>query len=155
MSDQSLTRINSGRFADIQDCVKHWKTNDVALGNVTRRILFKGGFVMDEPHHIFYEYRELLLQGSTEIDLDPKFHRRPKAASEFIYGTPDLGYLILLANGMSHPKQFLGPKVRYVRPEKLGQILSIINRIKPELVARRANPTPVFDRTLVLIDTVS
>jgi len=152
MSDQAVRKLNSGAFPNIVECVEHWHTNTVAIGNVSKHILFKGGFVMDEPHHVLYEYRQLLLQDVTEKELRDEFRFRPKAVAEDVYGTPDLWYVVLMANGMTHPRQLLGPMVKYVRPGKLGQILSIINKRKPEIDATRANPTPVENRTLVNID---
>jgi hypothetical protein len=150
-----MYKINSGRFADVAECVKHSHDNPITIGNISKKILFKGGFIMDEPHYILYEYRQLFMNSKTERDLPIEHMFRPKAVSEFVYGTPDLWYLILLASGLTHKRQLIGPKVSYVDPGKLGQIMMIINKRSDELKATRINPTNVMDRTLVRIDVLS
>jgi hypothetical protein len=145
----SNDRINSGRFSDLKDGVEHSKGNKVLLGNLSAKLLYKGEFVMDDPHSVLHRYRAVLMEGMREKKLPEKFRYRPEAFSEYLYGTPDLWYLVLMANSITTPQQFSGGKVKYIPPERVGTVLKIADQHKKDLSASRSDPKQIKDRVLV------
>ena len=81
-------------------------------------------------YNLINDYYDELIISSVMIKMnDTEFKRyqfRPKLLSYDLYGSTELFFLILLLNSMSSIKQFNTNRVKVLRPDSIGKILSYI-----------------------------
>lgn len=144
--------LNSGRFPKIEESVEHSRTNPLAIQNVSFRRDYMGVFLTDAPKNLAHLFLSTLESDAYEMDLEDELLYRPEAVSERVYGTPDLWYLVMMANKITYPTELAGPRVRYYSERVVGAFLSFADKMKGRVAESRRNPTRVEDRVLVSID---
>lgn len=138
---------DSSQFADLQECIKHSKTNKVTLSNVSNRINIKGEVIIDD-FHIFEKYETLLFPLLEEMELEEQYHYRPEHLAKRIYGTSDMWYFLLWFNGMSSMYEFNRKYIKYLPLKHLEVINRIIERHKDEIQHNNSSPPILPDLTL-------
>jgi hypothetical protein len=141
--------FNSGDFADVSSSVFHARTNPMVVSNGKMKILWKGNFVMPEPHGIVDDLSPVLFADMDDFQVTRELRFRPEAISERIYGTPDLWYLILKANDFVRPTQVEVGSIKVVKPSLIGELLNRIVKSSRGIRTSESYPTEVKDRTLV------
>ena len=96
---------------DIVESISNAENNTISIRNVSYQLNYMNKFIMDEPQTIVQRYSEVLLGNLRAIEFPSgNYKYRPNALSEKIYGTPDLWYLIMMANSWTRFEQVLPSK---------------------------------------------
>jgi len=148
----SGSKFNSGKFPDIQKSIEHSKDNPLTMTNISYRLNYKGRFIMNEPHNVLFQYKHFIMSNLIEITLPPNRKFRPESIAELYYGTPDLWYIIMLANGITRPEQLSGNKVKLLRVEMLNSLIKLIQKNSSDIKKNHKNPHKINNRTLKNID---
>lgn len=144
-----LPSLNSGDFPDIVDSVEHSKTNPINLENISMKLNYKGLFIMNEPNTVLERYRNIIMTDLEELPWEDKYVYRPEGVSEYLYDTPDLWHLILMANSLINITSFKNlPVIKFVSVSKLNNILKMIKDHEMRLKDSVVNPHKIEDRTL-------
>jgi len=143
---------NTGSHLDIADSVKYSEENPLTYNNTTKKINFKGLFIMDEPHNIFHRYKNRLMSKTRYISIEKRMMGRPDAISEYYYGTPDLWFLVMWANQVFQPEQLMTKSVKVIEYGQVEKIIEIALTFQNEIRENEENVPIKKDTTLVRID---
>ena len=105
---------NTGAHLDIKQSIAYSENNPLTYNNTTKKINFKGLFIMDEPHNIFDRYKNVLMKKTRYISIEKRMMGRPDAISEMYYGTPDLWFLVMWANKAFQPEELMTKSVKVI-----------------------------------------
>jgi hypothetical protein len=144
----SSNRYNSGAFASISESYNHSLTNPVLLQNVSKKVLYQGKFILNDPWHIFKQYKEILEKKKSKFQVTESLKYRPKAISEAIYSTPDLWYLIFMANGFSKDIQIVPGIIDYYNFDMVKFILNSAEAELREIEKTKDSPVSIGDFTV-------
>ena len=92
------------------------------------------------------------MNDSMEVDLGPELQMRPQAISEKFYGTPDLWYVVMMANRWMTPMDCVGETCTIPRQRVIGTMIASLAKNRRILVKNRENPVEISGRTLVNVD---
>jgi hypothetical protein len=143
---------NAGGHLDIKDSIRYSEENPLTLNNTTKKILYKGKLIMDEPHNIFHRYKAILMDHTTYISIDKRMMGRPDAISEKYYGTPDLWFLVMWANNAFKPEDLMKSAVKVIEYNQVEKIIEIALTYQSDIRDNEQNIPEKKNTTLVNID---
>lgn len=143
---------NSGSHLNIKHSIEYSESNPLTFNNITKKINFKGLFIMDEPHNIFYRYKDALMSKMKYITIEKRMMGRPEAISESYYGTPDLWFLILWANNAFKPEDLSRTSIKVIEFSQVEKIIEIALTFQSEIRENEDNIPEKKDTTLVNVD---
>lgn len=143
---------NAGGHLDVQESIRYSESNPLTFNNTTKKLNFKGKFIMDEPHTIFHRYKSILMTKTRYISIEKRMVGRPDAISEYYYGTPDLWFLIMWANNAMKPEDLMETTVKVIEYNQVEKIIEIALTFQSEIRQNESNIPVKKDTTLVNVD---
>lgn len=92
--------------------------------------------------NILDNYRDYFDQFLEEVELPERFYYQPAAFSEYLYGTPDLDFLILYFARIATMLDFKKPKIMVLPRTRLTEINKLMTEYKNVVDSSYNNPSP-------------
>lgn len=92
--------------------------------------------------NILDNYRDYFDQFLEEVELPERFYYQPAAFSEYLYGTPDLDFLILYFARIATMLDFKKPKIMVLPRTRLTEINKLMTEYKNVVDNSYNNPSP-------------
>lgn len=102
-------------------------------------VTFSNGFIEElDGEHIVDIFRDILIDNKLFVTFDNdekrKYEFRPKVLSNDIYNTPDLWFIILKLNNLTHPGEFeIKDGVYLMNPKNLSKLVGSLEEFKNKL----------------------
>lgn len=91
------------------------------------------GYILDD----YREYFDALL---IETDVPSEFFYAPSAYSKFLYGSPELDFLVLYFAKIQTALEFNREKIKILPPERLNDVNQLILQYKDKVIESKENP---------------
>ena len=110
----------------------------IIYGNYLDESILPISNILDE----YFDYFQTLL---IDVDIDEKFFYQPAAFSNYLYGTPDLDFMVLYFAQIPTFLDFNRKKIKVLPQSRLGEINQLANVYK-ETVQKSYNSPVLFEK---------
>lgn len=104
--------------------------------NYDDKAIIQSGTILDD----YYDYFQQFL---IDVDVPEEYFYSPSYFSEFMYGTPDLDFLVMYFANITTLFDFNKRKIKFLPKGRLGEINQLIMHKKQEIEKSYKNPTKV------------
>ena len=112
------------------------------------KIVSYEGIVLQNPLTIYDEAKGFLSNRIIEIPISSEYFYRPEYLSNYLYYTTSLWHMILKLNNCLSHKDFNKRIVKVLDPNKVKDLIELINLKKQELYTNKKNVLVIKDLTL-------
>lgn len=128
--EKTMDRVISAKSSDT------WSIDNlITYYNYKNMVVLPNNLVLDR-YRDYFEQEGFLVT----MKLDEKFWYSPEAFSEYLYGTPDLDFLVLYFSKKSSIFEFKGDTIRVLSPERLKDVNKVMVKFKDEIRNNKDNP---------------
>lgn len=121
-------RIHEGDFVSFSEYTEELENNDY--------LRFDTGFIKElNNNHIVDMFRDIIVRDKIKVtfgETERKEYRyKPKSLSNRLYGTPDLYFIILKMNNLTHPGEMdLKNPIHVMEPNNVTELVGSIQEMK-------------------------
>lgn len=121
-------RLNENEFVSFSEYVEDLKDNDY--------LRFDTGFIKEmNNNHIVDIFRDIIEREKIKVTFGEterrKYMYKPKSLSDELYGTPDLYFIILKMNNLTHPGELdLKNPIYVMEPNNVTELIGSIQETK-------------------------
>jgi hypothetical protein len=152
MARVNSTVYNASSSPYIEENIVKIPKNILAIRNASYKLNFLNEFTMNDPRVLAKDIYRILESNKKSTNNRRIFYQRPEVVSEFVYHTPDLWYIVMMANNsMDHRKFAINENslIYYYAPEIIN---NYIKYIESKMKIRKNKLYEIYDRTLKDID---
>ena len=152
----SLSSYNSAEGATLEEELKLAGVNPLDFGGLHGLFSVEGFGLMGDPESELEPFMPLIReQMSDVIAVGTDYDYNPEKLSFALYGTHDLGYLLMRLNGSMSRAEFRGPSIRIVKVESASQLIKAHEVARARANVRRATPDQYADLTIRQVRTAT
>lgn len=137
-----IDKLSSSEKSTIAEMIKHYKTVNPLCESLLRNGVSLKDQVMYDPFSNLRPYMSLIKNEFTqEIALAKEFWYSPEAFSNALYGTYDLGTMLLYINDMASGHEFKRDTVKAIATNKIPDLIKILVKVQKQTKLIQAQGT--------------